>query len=231
MSMQNDTDAFELKRMMRQEAHEKAFEFQVMGQRSFEHERELNFQKGAKKNLKEFNEKMDKLQVDQKIATSAKNNDVRIKKMKCRDDQLVLLRDETKARIISDLNAESDGYKEVCKNLIIQGMIRLLEENVVLKVREGEQDMVADLLEECQDQYAQHMLDNTGREYATKLTIMQDKFLNKEEGSEFGGVMLYAHRGRIVVANTLLDRMNLVFEVALPDIRAMLFPENKISKK
>ena len=34
-----DTDAFELKRMMRQEAHEKAFEVKVMGQRLFEKEK------------------------------------------------------------------------------------------------------------------------------------------------------------------------------------------------
>jgi hypothetical protein len=34
-----DTDAFELKRMMRQEAHEKSFEIKVMGQRLFEKEK------------------------------------------------------------------------------------------------------------------------------------------------------------------------------------------------
>jgi len=34
-----DNDAFELKRMMRQEAHEKAFEVRVMGQRLFEKEK------------------------------------------------------------------------------------------------------------------------------------------------------------------------------------------------
>jgi len=35
-----ETDAFELKRMMRQDAHEKAFEIQILGQRIFEHERD-----------------------------------------------------------------------------------------------------------------------------------------------------------------------------------------------
>ena len=35
-----DTDAFELKRMMRQEAHEKSFEIRVMGQRLFETEKD-----------------------------------------------------------------------------------------------------------------------------------------------------------------------------------------------
>ena len=35
-----DADAFELKRMMRQQAHEKAFEIQVMAQRTFEIKRD-----------------------------------------------------------------------------------------------------------------------------------------------------------------------------------------------
>jgi hypothetical protein len=34
-----DVDAFELRRMMRQQAHEKAFEIQVQAQRLFETER------------------------------------------------------------------------------------------------------------------------------------------------------------------------------------------------
>lgn len=68
------------------------------------------------------------------------------------------------------------------------------------------------------------MLEETGREYTTKLTVLTDRHLSEDEGAEFGGVMMYAHGRRIVVANTLMDRMNLVFEMALPQIRAMLFP-------
>jgi vacuolar-type H+-ATPase subunit E/Vma4 len=68
------------------------------------------------------------------------------------------------------------------------------------------------------------MKEETGRDYSTKLTVIADRFLTEEEGAEFGGIMLYAYGRRIVVANTLLDRMNLVFEMALPQIRAMLFP-------
>ena len=40
MNSSLETDAFELKRMMRQEAHEKAFEIQVMAQRMFEKEKD-----------------------------------------------------------------------------------------------------------------------------------------------------------------------------------------------
>jgi vacuolar-type H+-ATPase subunit E/Vma4 len=75
------------------------------------------------------------------------------------------------------------------------------------------------------------MLEETERVYKTKLTVIPDRFLTLEEGSEYGGVLLYAHGRRIVVANTLLDRMNLVFEMALPQIRAMLFPSPPKAEK
>jgi hypothetical protein len=41
-----ETDAFELKRMMRQEAHEKAFEIEVQTQRLYEKERDKLIQIG-----------------------------------------------------------------------------------------------------------------------------------------------------------------------------------------
>lgn len=56
------------------------------------------------------------------------------------------------------------------------------------------------------------MKEETGRDYSTKLTVIADRFLTEEEGAEFGGIMLYAYGRRIVVANTLLDRMNLVLK-------------------
>ena len=39
-----------------------------------------------------------------------------------------------------------------------------------------------------------------------------------------GGVILLAHNRRIVVPNTLKDRLNLVFDLELPLLRKMLVP-------
>lgn len=54
-----DSDAFELKRMMRQQAHEKAFEINVMAQRNFENEMEKDIKKGKEKLKAEFEKKID----------------------------------------------------------------------------------------------------------------------------------------------------------------------------
>jgi vacuolar-type H+-ATPase subunit E/Vma4 len=83
--------------------------------------------------------------------------------------------------------------------------------------------MIKKMIPDCEKEFAEHMKKETGRDYKTKLTIMAEKFLTNEEGAECGGIIMYAHGNRIVVPNTLQDRMNLVFELALPQIRQMLF--------
>ena len=48
--------------------------------------------------------------------------------------------------------------------------------------------------------------------------------MKKEEGADAGGVILMAHERRIQVQNTLSDRLSLLFDLELPNIRRMLFP-------
>lgn len=91
-------------------------------------------------------------------------------------------------------------------------MIKLLEENLEIKVREDEVDLANGLLKECENLFHDTMLNETGREYNCKLAVASDIFLQDREGGACGGVILLAHNRRIVVPNTLEDRMNLVFE-------------------
>lgn len=56
-----ETDAFELKRMMRQEAHEKSFEIQVMAQRMYEKEKDKIVQDGVSKITEENDKQLQKL--------------------------------------------------------------------------------------------------------------------------------------------------------------------------
>ena len=39
-----------------------------------------------------------------------------------------------------------------------------------------------------------------------------------------GGIVLHTRKGRIVCSNTIDERLQLVYQEAIPDIRAMLFP-------
>ncbi len=39
-----------------------------------------------------------------------------------------------------------------------------------------------------------------------------------------GGIVLHTRKGRIVCSNTIDERLQLVYQEAIPEIRAMLFP-------
>jgi vacuolar-type H+-ATPase subunit E/Vma4 len=109
-------------------------------------------------------------------------------------------------------------------------MIKLLEEELEIKVRQDEVALVKGMLADCERLFTKTMKDETTRDYSCKLKVCEDIFLLDREGGSCGGIILLAHNRRIVVPNTLEDRMNLVFEQELPMIRHGLFPADKKGK-
>ena len=131
---QLSTDSFELKRVMRQEAHEKAFEIKVISQRMFEKEK-ANIEKQGRKNVDlNVDKKRRELQTDMNIKRSTKINKSRMKKMSERNKLMKELVDEVLSRLSSELaDPENPEYREVLKKLLIQGMIKLMEKQVLVK--------------------------------------------------------------------------------------------------
>lgn len=115
-----DTDAFELKRMMRQEAHEKAFEIQVQGQRLFEKEKDKIVQEGIESLTEEFDKKLFNLTMNLNIERSTKVNQTRLVRMKERNDCILKLKEETKEHLLKTVvNPTNHNYKEAMKRLIV----------------------------------------------------------------------------------------------------------------
>ena len=106
-------------------------------------------------------------------------------------------------------------------------MIKLLENELELKVRQDEVALANSILHECEQEYHEIMLRETTREYNCRLSVIKDSFLDVEHGGRCGGVILLAHGRRIVCSNTLEDRLNQIFESQLPMIRNGLFPKKK----
>jgi V-type H+-transporting ATPase subunit E len=169
-----DTDAFELKRMMRQEAHEKAFEIHMFGQRIFEKERDKLVEKGTDNLNREFRDKLNQLNVDQKVEISGKINETRLKRMKKRNDCVEELRTLASAKLAASFASNATVYREVLKKLIIQGMIKLLEDEVDIRVRKEDFTVANSLVPECEKEFTKIMLEKTTRHYETKLTLLKD---------------------------------------------------------
>lgn len=222
------TDSFELKRVMRQEAHEKAFEIRVMSQRMFEKEK-ANIVREGRKRVEQNVEKMRReLMTEMNIKRSTQINKARMKKMNVRNELMKELVQETLNRMREKLaDPKNPEYREVLKKLVIQGMIKLLEKKVIVKCRKKDLDLVKDMVEEVQDAYAEHMRTETDSDtYTCQVEVMEENFIKEDsQAGKCGGIVLCSQDKLIVCSNTLDERLNLCYEESLPVLRNMLFPK------
>ena len=80
-----DSDAFKLKRMMRQDAHEKAFEIQVQGQRDGEERSEKHYQEQYDKLITKYDKMNQEAEIEHRKMVARSNNATRLEKMKKRN--------------------------------------------------------------------------------------------------------------------------------------------------
>ena len=118
--MNLDSNAFELTRTQRQDAHEKAFEIMVKGQRDYEHKFNKLVRDGDDTLRKEFEKKIDDQRKDHRIAVSKKTNQMRLEKMKRRNECMEDLRKSAAYRLQNDFDGSNPQYRETLKKLIIQ---------------------------------------------------------------------------------------------------------------
>jgi V-type H+-transporting ATPase subunit E len=222
------TDSFELKRVMRQEAHEKAFEIRVMSQRMFEKEKANIVLAGKHKVDANIDKSRRELTTEMNIKRSTQVNKARMKKMNVRDDLMQELVRDTLKLIETELSSpKNPEYRQAMKKLLMQGMIKLLEKKVMIKCREMDVDLITGLLEETQQEFADYMEKETQRdEYTCELEIYTDNYIKADSAAgRCGGIVLCTVNKLIVCSNTLNERLNLCYDHSLPILRSMLFPK------
>jgi len=138
--------------------------------------------------------------------------------LKARDDYIQSLKEETLKQLII-LTEDQTKYKTILLNLLLQGLYLLLENEVLLKCRKRDLDIVKQLLPQAITKYKQEFNNKD-----LKVNIDEKNFLPDESA---GGIELYAMGGKIKVSNTIEARLNMIFTQILPEIRQKLFGANK----
>merc|ERR1712226_130728 len=136
---------------------------------------------------------------------------------KARQEVITKLGDEVKAQLTSKA-----GDKTFITNLITQGLLMLLEENVSVRCRDADKATVQGCLQAAAAQYAKVIKDTSGADKKANFTIDSQAL----PASCLGGVVLTCQDGRITVDNTIDLRLKLVMEQDKPAIRKSLFPVN-----
>ena len=120
-------------------------------------------------------------------------------------------------------------------------MIKLIEPTIYIRLREADQELFEEIQEEAVSDYRNKMVSEVKRfegkdpEDLPCNIIIDTKFLESIEDNELagclGGFKLFAKKGRIVCSQTLDDRIDLAFGVAVPLIRFKLFPSMRKAEK
>ncbi|RZF33553.1 hypothetical protein LSTR_LSTR008199 [Laodelphax striatellus] len=209
----------QIKHMMafiEQEANEKAEEIDAKAEEEFNIEKGRLVQHQRLKIMEYYDRKEKQVELQKKIQSSNMLNQARLKALKVREDHVRSVLEESRKRL-GEVTRNPSKYKEVLQYLIVQGLLQLLEPNVILRVREADVSLVEGILGLCADQYTKL----TTKEVSIR--VDQETFLPAEL---CGGVEVFARSGRIKVPNTLESRLELISQQLVPEIRVALFGRN-----
>lgn len=98
--------------------------------------------------------------------------------------------------------------------LILEGLFALMEEQVSVRVRKQDVDIAKNATSEASSEFEK------SSNKPVSISVDESEFL---PDSCSGGVVIINSTGKIDVNNTLEERLKLLSETALPDIRLALF--------
>lgn len=170
----------------------------------------------------EFTKKEKDREIQERIARSAEIGACRQKKMQLRDELLTSLMKEAGSKC--KMVVSGQNYPALLQKLIVQGLIKIEEMEVVVYCRGEDVATVTKILPKAVDEYVAIMEKESGVKLEPKVTLNADRAKDLPDSSN-GGVHLTALNGKIVLDNTMASRLELVYEELMPSIRAILFPE------
>lgn len=202
-----------------QEAHEKVNEIRIKTDHDFNLEKQQLVHNGKLKVQEEYTQKEKDLEIQQRVERSAAVGASRMKKMKARDDLL----EEMRKMSLEKLAGLSKGpaYAALIKKLIVEGLIKIEEEVVEIQTRPEDKAIVAGLLAEAVTEYRKLMA-TAGHKVNPQVKVSA---LSLNPKVSTGGVVLTALEGRIVLDQTVNERLNIAYMGVMPAVRNGLFPE------
>eukprot|EP00928_Gymnodinium_smaydae_P041789 TRINITY_DN2823_c0_g1_i3.p1 TRINITY_DN2823_c0_g1~~TRINITY_DN2823_c0_g1_i3.p1 ORF type:complete len:226 (+),score=93.32 TRINITY_DN2823_c0_g1_i3:93-770(+) len=205
------------------EANDKAAEIQKKGDEEFSIEVHRMITEQKEKMRQTYERKVKQIETQYAIAKSTAINKQRLEKIKARQDVMMKIADDVKAKLAQEMKSEGQAKPFVTK-LIVQGLLMLLENEVSIRCREADVKMVEACLSDAASQYSQLIKSKAGASKSVKLSLDKTAYLPKDC---LGGVILQCADGKITIDNTIDVRLKLVMEQDKPAIRGLLFPQAK----
>jgi V-type H+-transporting ATPase subunit E len=154
-------------------------------------------------------------------------NAARLAKVKRRNEVVEKVKESARDKLATA--SSNPKYGELLRALIVQGLIRLKEVEVTIRVRQEDEALVQSILKAAEADYKRVMKRDTTLDVDVHLKIDTSEYLppGPKKGvagfSCAGGVVLVCSKGRIVLDNTLDRRLDLAFQELKPTIRKSIF--------
>ncbi|BGP19568.1 hypothetical protein JCM10213_000168 [Rhodosporidiobolus nylandii] len=203
---------------IKQEALEKAREIKVKADEEFAIEKGKIVRQESANIDANFERKKKQTEIEKKIAISNQNNKSRLKLLEKREELLEKVFDDARGQI-GKVTEDEAKYGELLKGLVLQALFTLMEKDIKVLGRPKDQQLLEKAAQEAAEQFEQDAGFKVNLEVETELP---DK--------SAGGVVLRGYGSRITVDNTLDQRLRLLEERMLPEIRESLFGKNENRK-
>jgi V-type H+-transporting ATPase subunit E len=219
--MNDDEVLNEMNKMVafiKQEALEKAREIKVKADEEFAIEKAKLVKQEQHAIDAQYEKKRKGAEVAQKIAQSTLTNKSRLKLLHRREEHLQDLFSTARSSIL--VLAEDEGrYAQFLEGVIVQGFLQLMESNVTVLARKT----YLEIVKQSANAAAKSYNEISGREvlFDVEATLSDD-------GA--GGIKLVSGSRRITIDNTLDERLRLLEDRMLPEIRHDLFGPNENRK-
>jgi len=197
-----------------QEAKEKAREIQVKADEEFAIEKAKIVRQETAAIDAQFDKKRKQAEVGWKIASSTALNQSRLQVLRAREEHLQSIFEEATKKT-KDLKNDQGKYTKVLEDLILEVLLMLMAPEVTI----DHQKAAGDFINNAGDAALKRYKEISGRD--CKLDF-QTEVSDESSGGVIGSVM----NRRIKVDNTLDERLKILEEKMLPEIRTDLFGKN-----
>jgi V-type H+-transporting ATPase subunit E len=202
---------------------DKILEIKISNKRTLKEMKEQIMVEEKKKIEQKYKKEYNDTFVSKKIEVSTAKNEANLKKMNTKNELVNKTVEEALEKLKIFAKPNNKDYQKLLKELTIECMVKLLEKECFVKVRNDDLDYMKSILKDCENEFSKLMKKETKRDYVCKLTLIEDDFIE----DECGGVVMMNRDQKIIINNGLKDRLMLTKEHHLPEIKHMLFPKKK----
>ncbi len=226
--LQNEKQVQQMVDFIKSEAKEKAREIVDESASAANKLRQEDVAKGKSLLMTEFEEKKKGIEIEKRTMQSREINANRITVLRERDRILNVVRDNVSKSL---LNIAPDRYRSLVRGLLLQGAYTMNEENLLVRCRASDKDLVQSLLADVCSEIKTKIGRNQSLTIDTKNVLAPaPQMIGTGQDSKFpealyslGGVVLSSMDTKITCDNTLDARVGIVFSQKLPEIKHGLF--------